>query len=98
MWRKVSGKTSAAEGIAAAKARGVVFGARKKEMPEDFEEWYFRWRRREITAQEMAEHCGVHITTIYHHARERNLPFQSVRGKKICQPPKSTDAKNTPSS
>ena len=87
-----------AEGIAAAKARGVVFGAQKKEMPEDFEEWYFRWRNREITAQEMADHCGVHVTTVYHRVHEQGLPFQSVRGKKIGQPYKSTEAKNTPSS
>lgn len=81
-----------AEGIAAAKARGVVFGAERKEMPDDFDEWYFRWRNREITAQEMADHCGVHITTIYHRIRERGLPFQSVRGRKICQTRKRTDA------
>lgn len=87
-----------AEGIAAAKARGVVFGAQKKEMPDDFEEWYFRWRCREITAKEMAEHCGVHITTVYHHVRERGLPFQSVRGQKIGQSYKSIDVKNMPSS
>ncbi len=70
-----------AEGIAAAKARGVVFGAERKEMPDDFDEWYDRWRRREITGQEMAEHCGVHISTVYHRVRERGLPFQPMSGK-----------------
>ena len=87
-----------AEGIAAAKARGVVFGAERKEMPDDFDEWYFRWRNREITAREMAAHCGVHITTVYHRVRERGLPFQSVRGRQMLQPHRRTDAKNTPSS
>ena len=29
-----------AEGIAAAKARGVKFGAERKPVPEDFDEWY----------------------------------------------------------
>lgn len=66
-------------------------------MPDDFDEWYFRWRRKEITSREMAEHCGVHITTVYHRVRERGLPFQSMTGKKSGQTYKKTDAKNTPS-
>ena len=77
-----------AEGIAAAKARGVVFGAEIKPMPDDFDEWYFRWRRKEITSREMAEHCGVHISTVYNRIRERGLPFQSMTGKKGRRPHK----------
>ena len=69
------------EGIAAAKARGVVFGAERKEVPDDFDEWFYRWRRREITSSQMAEHCGVHVTTVYRWAKERGLPFQSIRGR-----------------
>ena len=69
------------EGIAAAKARGVVFGAERKEIPDDFDEWFYRWRRREITSSQMAEHCGVHVTTVYRWAKERGLPFQSIRGR-----------------
>ena len=69
------------EGIAAAKARGVVFGAERKEIPDDFDEWFHRWRRREITSSQMAEHCGVHVTTVYRWAKERGLPFQSIRGR-----------------
>lgn len=61
-------------------------------MPDDFDEWYDRWRNREITAKEMADHCGVHITTVYHRIHERGLPFQSIRGKKICQTYKRTEA------
>ena len=33
-----------AEGIAAAKARGVKLGAARKPVPEDFDEWYLRWK------------------------------------------------------
>lgn len=54
-----------AEGIAAAKARGVKFGAERKSVPEDFDEWYLRWRRREITAKTLCEHLKIHITTVY---------------------------------
>ena len=71
-----------AEGIAAAKARGVKFGAERKPIPEDFDEWYFRWRRKEIISHALCEHLGVNITTVYRWARERGLPFQSMTGKK----------------
>lgn len=40
------------------KKRGVRFGREKKPLPEDFDEWYLHWRRREITGQEMARYCG----------------------------------------
>lgn len=81
-----------AEGIAAAKARGVKFGAERKPVPEDFDEWYLRWRRREITSRTLCEHLGVHITTVYRWAGERGLPFQSMTGKKGCHSYKNTEA------
>lgn len=67
-----------AEGIAAAKERGVKFGREKKPLPEDFDIWYLRWRRREITGKELEQHCRLHISTIYNRARERGLPFTSL--------------------
>lgn len=70
-----------AEGIAAAKERGVKFGRNKKPLPEDFDTWYLRWRHREITGKEMEMHCGLHISTIYERARERGLPYTSMTGK-----------------
>lgn len=70
-----------AEGIAAAKIRGVKFGREKKPLPEDFDLWYLRWRRREITGKEMEMHCGLHISTIYKRAGERGLPYISMTGK-----------------
>lgn len=70
-----------AEGIAAAKAKGVKFGRKKKPLPKDFNEWYLRWRRREITAQELSKHLDLHITTIYQRAREQGLPFVSMTKK-----------------
>ena len=81
-----------AEGIAAAKARGVKFGAERKPVPEDFDEWYLRWRRREITGKALCEHLGIHITTVYRWAGERGLPFQSMTGKKGRHSYKKIDA------
>ncbi len=81
-----------AEGIAAAKARGVKLGREEAVMPPDFEEWFYRWRRGEITSAELAQHCGVHVTTVYRHARQRGLlpPRQS----RSCN---KTEARNSPS-
>lgn len=70
-----------AEGIAAAKKRGVKFGRGKKPLPEDFDAWYMRWRNKEITGKEMANHCGLHISTVYEKAKERGLPYTSMTGK-----------------
>lgn len=48
-----------AEGIKAAKARGVKFGRPKKELPENFEEIMEKWENKEITAKKAAELCGM---------------------------------------
>ncbi|MCD8013396.1 MAG: recombinase family protein [Lachnospiraceae bacterium] len=64
-----------AEGIAAAKARGVRLGKEEAALPDDFPEWFARWRRREITGKELTGYLGVHITTVYRRARKLGLPF-----------------------
>ncbi len=68
-----------------------------KPMPDDFDEWYFRWRRNEITGREMAAHCGVHISTVYNRVRERGLPFESMTGNPSRYANKRTEAEKTPS-
>ena len=54
-----------AEGIAAAKARGVRFGAREKEPPPDFGDLCCRWRAGEFVAEELAARCGVCRSTLF---------------------------------
>ena len=54
-----------AEGIAAAKARGVRFGKKSKLLPENFEEVRRAWRSKELTLQEAAIACGMAKTTFY---------------------------------
>lgn len=64
-----------AEGIASAKARGVRFGRKKKELPEDFEIWFVRWRGGEITGKQMAAHCGMEISVLYRKLRQAGIPL-----------------------
>jgi len=54
-----------AEGIEAAKARGVRFGPKAKVPPSDFDDLYQRWRAREFKADEFAGCCGVCRATLF---------------------------------
>ncbi len=59
-----------AEGIAAAKARGVKFGRPPKPLPENFHEVHRRWRAKEITLQQAADACGMPVGTFYGKAKK----------------------------
>ena len=59
-----------AEGIAAAKARGVKFGRPEYPYPENFREIYLDWRRKRITLRQAAEACGMPVGTFYGKARK----------------------------
>ena len=64
-------KQRQAEGIVAAKARGVKFGCRKCEMPEEFENYFQLWKRGEISTRQAAEKLKISHTTFYRRCRER---------------------------
>lgn len=57
-----------AEGIAAAKARGVRFGRPPKPLPENFYQLYLQWRNGEITGSAAARRCGMPLSTFRYHA------------------------------
>ena len=57
-----------AEGIAAAKARGVKFGRPPKPLPENFPTVYQRWKNGKITGTKAAEECNMPITTFRYKA------------------------------
>lgn len=58
-----------AEGIAAAKARGVRFGRPPIDMPEYFEKTVYLWEEKKINIQEALERCGMSESTFYRKAR-----------------------------
>ena len=57
-----------AEGIAAAKARGVRFGRPPKPLPENFHSCYQRWKQGEITGTAAARKCGMPLATFRYRA------------------------------
>ncbi|MGM9632425.1 MAG: recombinase family protein [Eubacteriales bacterium] len=57
-----------AEGIAAAKARGVKFGRPPNSLPGNFCEVYGRWNSGEITGTAAAKMCGMPLATFRYKA------------------------------
>ena len=57
-----------AEGIAAAKARGVRFGRPPKPLPENYPSAYRRWKAGEITGTVAAKECGMPLSTFRYRA------------------------------
>lgn len=54
-----------AEGIAAAKAKGVHFGPLPRTMPDSFEQLRCAWRNKQISLCAAVEACGVPRSTFY---------------------------------
>ncbi|MCI8300297.1 MAG: recombinase family protein [Lachnospiraceae bacterium] len=61
-------KQRQAQGIAAAKARGVKFGRPMIPLPENFADIYHRWKNKEISGTEAAGLCGLSRSTFYNKA------------------------------
>lgn len=60
-----------AEGIAAAKARGVRFGPEPKPVPENFIECYEAWRDGYLSTTQAAEECGISRQAFYRAAKRQ---------------------------
>lgn len=54
-----------AEGIAAAKARGVKFGRPLKPIPKNFDEVFILWKTKKITMFEASKRCNIPRTSFY---------------------------------
>ncbi len=62
-----------AEGIAAAKARGVRFGRPEKDLPDDFNELVKQWERGNLTTDNIAKFCNMSPSTFYVKLKEFKL-------------------------
>ena len=62
-----------AEGIAAAKERGVHFGNPGKQLPETFEEVVGQWRRKEIGLSQALEELEIGRTCFYKYVKQLGL-------------------------
>ena len=57
-----------AEGIAAAKLRGVRFGRPPRPLPENFPDAYRKWKTKKITGTAAAKACGMALSTFRYRA------------------------------
>ena len=54
-----------AEGIAAAKAKGVKFGRKPLPLPDNFHEVHRAWRSKKLTLRQAAAACNMPVGTFY---------------------------------
>ena len=63
-------KKRQAQGIAAAKARGVVFGRPAKSTPVGFEAMITRWEKHKLSLTDLLKNCNMSEATFYRRLRE----------------------------
>ena len=68
-----------AEGIAAAKARGVKFGRPPKPLPENYLSAYQRWKAGVITGMEAARECGMPLSRFRYQAKIQEKAGAALR-------------------
>lgn len=69
-----------AQGIAAAKERGVRFGRPPRPVPENFDEIHDAWRNKQLTLKEAADTCGLPEGTFYSKAIKLEKARSMQRG------------------
>lgn len=62
-----------AEGIAAAKKRGVKFGRPSKSIPANFPQMVSAWEKKQIHLSEVLKRCGMSEATFYRRLREHRI-------------------------
>lgn len=66
-------KKRQAEGIAAAKAKGVKFGRPEKSVPDDFPRLIREWEKNKLPFSELLKLCNMSEATFYRRLREFRL-------------------------
>lgn len=66
-------KKRQAQGIAAAKAKGVRFGRPETPLPNDFESIVKSWEKGKISTSDALQKCGMSESTFYRRRREYHL-------------------------
>ncbi len=63
-------KKRQAEGIAAARAKGVCFGRPAKNIPDDFERLVMHWEKKELSLTEVLTQCNISESTFYRRLKQ----------------------------
>lgn len=66
-------KKRQAQGIAAAKAKGVKFGRPEKQVPDDFGKIVKAWEQKQLSFAEVLKQCSMSEATFYRRLREYRL-------------------------
>ena len=66
-------KKRQAQGIAAAKAKGVKFGRPEKQVPDDFEKIVKAWEQKRLPFSEVLKQCNMSEATFYRKLREHRM-------------------------
>ena len=66
-------KKRQAQGIAAAKAKGVKFGRPEVSLPEDFDKIIKEWDKGKLSTEDVLKLCNISESTFYRRRREYNL-------------------------
>lgn len=69
-------KKRQAEGIAAAKAKGVRFGRPEKDVPDNFVAIIKLWEQKQLPLSEVLKQCNMSEATFYRRLREYRLPHK----------------------
>lgn len=65
-----------AQGIAAAKAKGIKFGRPEKTVPDDFGKLVSAWEKKKILLPEVLKQCDMSEATFYRRLREYRIKKQ----------------------
>ena len=66
-------KKRQAQGISAAKAKGVKFGRPESPVPDEFDKLISQWEKKEITIAELLKVCNMSEATFYRKLREHRI-------------------------